>query len=1059
MNHQKAFLAALLPAVSICATAQVTTSAVSGKVTAETGEAVVGATIVALHQPSGTRYSGTTNKDGRFTIQGMRTGGPYKITVHYLGYEKKEFPNLFLELGVTLPLDVELKENDTALGEAVVTVTGGRRGATENFSLENITLTPTIDRHVYDVVKNMPMVQTNKAGGITIAGQNNRYNSFLVDGTVNNDVFGLAAAGTNGGQAGSNPISMDAIQEIQVSVAPFDVRQSGFTGGAINAVTKQGTNDLHGSAYVYYNNEDFYGKYRMEDHTKQPLSDQSSATYGATLGGAIVKDKLFFFASAELRKESYPSVYYPGYSTRALSVTDADAMLQRYASLTGITDTYGQRDVEQKAFNLLARLDWNIDDNNKLAFRYQHNNGWDDKYSASASSYTFNNSSYRFNNQTNSFVAELNSRLGEKAYNELRASATFVRDHRDVPYQGPTLYIKNVPVEAVNENGKNYTITVNLGTEYSSGLNYLNQDIYNLEDNLSLYLGNHTVTLGTHNEFYKMKNAFLQYSNGEWVYNSLDDFYNDEPAQFYYYYTNPERTGGDLKWAPDMYFAQFGVYAQDKWNVTTDFELTYGLRLDMPVALNSPTKNPTFNIFAAQNGFPEVGRMPSAKILASPRVGFRWFADKDRKTLVRGGLGIFTGRVPFVWLSNAYNNTGVEQIKANIQSDVPKFADYATNPYAAVQNATSVPLDIAVVDKDFKYPQVFRTNLALEQRLPGDIKLTLEGLYSKNMNAVFFENLAIKDNGVKVYAVSGNEASAAPYFNTVSSGYASIINLKNTNKGYSYSLSALLEKSFSFGLDVKAGYTFGHSKSVNDGTSSVASSNWKYNYSYNTNDPNELSYSRFDIPHRVMVQVNYNSPKYLRGRLSTTVGLVYNGFNGGRYSLTMNESADFNGDGQRGNSLLYIPTSDEVAQMSFVASGTALTGDALTAARENVEAWIAGNSYASKHRGQYAERNSCLSPWENELSLHLAETVYLPKKWGKIEVSFDIINFANLLNKKWGATYGNVYNLSPLGVYKMNKQADGSYLPAYFDNTANATLSPSDISSRWHMQLGVRYSF
>ena len=1067
MVHHSKFLfsAFVVSAMAVGANAQVTTSAISGKVLDETKAPVIGATVVAIHEPSGTLYGAVTNVDGRYTIQGMRTGGPYKIEISYVGYNKTTYTGISLELGNTLSLNAEMKPSSELLDEVVVVADAkANAGAAHNFSTQKIENTPTVDRNVYDIVKNMPMAMTSKNGGITFAGSNNRYNSFQIDGTVSNDVFGLSASGTNGGQTGANPISMDAIQEIQVVVAPFDVRQSGFTGGGINAITKQGTNTTHGSAYTYFNNQNMYGKYSaVRGYEKSPLNQQYTRTYGGTLGGAIVKDKLFYFVSAEAKKESYPSSVYPGYTDSYITNDVAKQIADQYAALTGIQEGYGQPDIENKSFGLLARIDWNINQNHKLALRYQHNNSYDDNYSLGSTTYTFNNSGHRMNNKTNSIVAELNSHLGQNLYNELRASASFIRDHRNVGYQGPTVQIKNVK----GADGKT-GVTVNIGTEYSSGANYLDQDIYTVEDNLSWYLGNHTLTFGTHNEIYRMKNLFIQAVNGYWNYNSLDLFLQDKPYQYSYKYTDPELTGGDTRWAPAMKSGQFGFYAQDKWDVSTNFNLTYGLRIDIPVIFNNPTENPTFNEYAAQQGFNvRVGENPSAKVLFSPRVGFRWYTNDSHNTLLRGGVGIFTGRVPFVWLSNAFNNTGMESKgttlgnkdnKNNWLNDAPALGQYANDPMGAAnsQTGTSAKPDIVTVSKDFKYPQVFRANLAWEQKLPGDVKMTLEGVYSKTMNNVFFENLAAVNTGEKVYAIPGVEASAAPKYNNTKSNYYSIVNLKNTNKGYTYALSALLEKHFNFGLDLSASYTFGHAKSVNDGTSSVAYSNWKYNYSVDTNSPNELGFSKFDIPHRVMIQASYSSPKYWNGWTSTTISVIYNGFSGSRYSLTMNDKPDFNGDGYPGNSLLYIPTDEELSKMIFTSvdkDGKALSMTA-EQSRDAFKQWIENDSYAKNHRGQYAERNSNLSNWEHEIDLHLAQTIYNVQGVGKLEFTFDIINFANMLNKKWGASYESAYNLSPLTL-------------EYFDkNTGNAAFSynkaeiqKSDISSRWHCQVGVRLTF
>ena len=1015
VHHSKFLFSALVvSAMAVGANAQVTTSAISGKVLDETKAPVIGATVVAIHEPSGTLYGAVTNVDGRYTIQGMRTGGPYKIEISYVGYNKTAFTGISLELGNTLSLNAEMKPSSELLDEVVVVADAkANAGAAHNFSTGKITSTPTVDRNVYDIVKNMPMASTSKNGGITFAGSNNRYNSFQIDGTVSNDVFGLSASGTNGGQTGANPISMDAIQEIQVVVAPFDVRQSGFTGGGINAITKQGTNKFQATAYSYFTNENMYGKYNAaRDYEKQKLGEQHTRTFGGTIGGALIKNKLFYFVSAEHKSDVYPNNIYPGYIDNYLTQDMADRIISKYQEYTGIKETYGPRDIENKSFGLLARIDWNINQNHKLAIRYQHNNSYDDNLSLSSSSFRFNSSGYRMNNKTNSIVAELNSHLGESLYNELRASASFVRDNRDIDYNSATVQIKSA-------NDNNNT-KIDMGTEYSSGANYLNQDIYTFEDNLSWYKGNHTFTFGTHNEIYRMQNLFMQGNNGAWYFNSIEDFLNDNPYEFRYKYTDPTLTGGNLSYAPAMKSGQFGFYAQDKWNVTNNFELTYGIRFDIPVIFNDPTTNVSFNEFATQQGWEaRVGEMPGAKVLVSPRVGFRWYLNENHRTLLRGGLGLFTGRVPFVWLNNSFTNNGMEQKGTTLNEKyvaVPGMKDYAKNPYEAVSGKPIV--DIAVVDKDFKYPQVFRTNLALEQQLPGDVKLTIEGIYSKTLNNVFFENLAIEEVG-KVYAIPGLEQSAVPYYNQVSSNYNSIINLKNTNEGYSYNFSVMLEKHFNFGLDLSGSYTFGHSKSVNDGTSSVAYSNWQYNYSKDSNSKGELGYSRFDIPHRISLQASYTTPKYLNGWMSTTVGITYNASPGGRYSLSYDDAKDFNGDGSRGTTLLYIPTDKELEDMNFV-DNFDKQGNLIMSKEESREAfrqWILNDDYAKNHRGQFAERNSNLTKWEHEINLHVAQDIfYLKERGSKIQVTFDVINFANMLNKKWGANYYLPYNLTPVTV-------------------------------------------
>lgn len=1038
--------------------AQITTSGINGKVVAG-NEDIVGAAVQAVHEPSGTRYGAVTNEKGRYAIQGMRVGGPYTITISYVGHKSKVINNVRLSLGEPSVYNADLAEDATQLGE--VTVMGKSRmtntGAASNFRRAEIDNAPTINRNVYDVAKLSPLVSTSKIGGVSIAGSNNRYNSFQIDGMVSNDVFGLAGTGTNGGQTSANPISMDAIQEIQIVASPFDVRQGGFTGGGINAVTKSGTNEFKGSAYTYYNNEDFYGRYNI-DGEKEKLSDQSTKIYGGTFGGPIIKDKLFFFASAEYKFDTYPSSYYPGAGDYFLNDADAKKVVDAYKGYTGFTDSYGQRDLDTKGLSLLGRIDWNIDANNKFAFRYQLNDSYKDVYGAGSRTYYFAGSGYRMNNKTNSFVAELNSHLSESLYNEARVGLSLVRDDRGIDYQGPNVEIDNLVYDAATKKGDGNRMYI--GTEYSSGANYLNQDVWTIEDNLSWYKGNHTFTFGTHNEIYKMKNMFMQAANGAFYYNDINDFINDKPYRFVYNYSDEALTGTD-KWAGTMKAGQFGLYAQDKWTVSNNLTLTYGLRIDMPVMFNKPTANDVFNAspFAINNDV-KVGTVPSAKLMFSPRVGFRYYTDDSHKSLIRGGVGLFTGRVPLVWVSNTWNNTGMEQKGTTVTKNAHGMKGYEELLADTRNGVASNKQTINTVSENFKYPQVLRGNLAWEYTLPYDIKMTVEGLYSKTLNNVWFENLAIKKVGT-VYAVNSSYPnSGTAYYSSdasftdaggVKHGYASIINLKNTNKGHTYSISGKLEKSFSFGLDLMASYTFGHSYGVTDGTSSVALSNWQYNYCVDPSNSKEVSKTIFDVPHRVIAMASYTTPRYCNGRLSTSVALTYNGFTGQRYSLTMNESADFNGDSRRGNSLLYIPTADELTHMNF---GT-------EADRAKFGEWIEGNSYAKNHRGQYSERNAVSAPWENHFDFHFAQAFYyLKEKGSKVEFTVDITNVANLLNKKWGTYYSSAYNENILTVGSVATEgADNQKVATPTYSFLGYSPTRSDVSSRWHMQLGLRVTF
>lgn len=1053
--------------MSVAAVAQVTTSSLNGHVADEAGEPLIGAAVVAVHTPSGTQYAAVANEEGRFVINGMRSGGPYRIEVSYIGMSTIEYTDVVLKLGEPYELNAVMTASNEL--DAVVVVSessfnASKTGAGASFSLRAVETTPSIDRSVYDVVKYTPQATLNKNGGISFAGSNNRYNSFQVDGAVANDSFGLSSSGTNGGQTGANPIALDAIEEIQVVVAPFDVRQSGFTGGAINAITKSGTNTVKGSFYTYFNNQDFIGTTAgpLEDgESREKYDTQLAQTYGFTVGAPIIKDKLFIFASAEYYKTEHPNVYSPDNGSydgvmlneevvlpdgtslgRYFNSAMAAAMIDHYEKNYGISNTgesFSQHQVTDQSINAMARIDWNISDAHKFMFRYQFMDAFADQYDSGAYEYTFNNSSYRQSNRTNTLVAELNSRISDEVSNEFRATAVFVRDKRTVEYGGANIYIQDA-------------LTVNLGTDYSSGANAMNSDTYTITDNVSIFKGNHNITVGTYNEIFRFYNVFLQGAYGSYGFNTINDYFNTDINQYGYRYADPNLTDGDTRWGATTWAAQFGLYAQDEWKPNSNFTLTYGLRVDMPVLLNKPTANPEFNVSdIAINNNQYVGTTPKPNVLFSPRVGFRWYIDKAKRSLLRGGAGLFTGRVPFVWLSNAYNNTGMEAKSVTVNQPDSDFP-LTSNPYEDIIESGVASAGgratINTLSEDFKYPQVFRVNLGYEQEFGQGWKFTFDALYSKTFNNVFFENLALSKTGT-VYAVSpsaANESNVAPYY-SVDGTYQAVVALKNTNKGYTYSLSGKIEKSFDFGLDLMASYTFGHAYSVNDGTSSVALSNWQYNYSVDTNSP-ELSHSLFDRPHKVMASISYTTPMYANG-LQTSISLTYNGGSGQRFSYTMDEDADFNGDGRTGNSLLYIPTQAEIGQMSWANPGDAAA----------FEQYIRNDKYLSSHRGQWSQRYGGIGKFEHHFDLHIAQDFYYDKKHGrKLQFVVDFLNISNLFNREWGLYYNAAWNLQILNVTKLTEDAQGNMTPTYSFQSPQS-LSLSDFYSRWRCQLGFRLTF
>ena len=1074
----KKLLSLIVSAVMVCSlSAQTTTSSMNGKVTDEKGEALVGATVIAVHTPSGTQYGAITNADGRYNLQGMRTGGPYSLTVSYVGYQSVELTGITLSLGEPRTFDVQLKETQELDAVVVVSTANSRfnankTGAASNFTRGVIENLPSIDRSISDIARLSPLASSTKSstGGISFAGTNNRYNSFQIDGAVSNDVFGLTASGTNGGQTGTNPISMETIEEVQVVIAPYDVRQSGFTGGGINAVTKSGNNAFRGSAYTYYKDNNLVGK----GAKGEKYAEQTTQTYGVTLGGPIVKDKLFFFVSGEYYKDETPATVYDSNNIEGFATQEQLTQIrEQYKALTGYDAAdFGQHTPETWSANVLARLDWNINNNNKMMLRYNYGGASLDRYSTSNSSYTFNDASFDQRNETHSLVFELQSRFSNSVSNELRAGWTRVRDWREAaaPDGAPNV---SVTVNNAYGDNKNRKTTVYLGTEYCSYANQLDQDIFTLTDNLTWYKGNHTVTFGTHNEFYRMYNVYAQNATGGWAFNSIEDFMNNDANTFRYTYYENDDLDEKGNWGAKFGAAQLGFYLQDEWRANDKFTWTYGLRLDIPVMFKKPSVNKEFNESEqAQKYGVATGDIASGRVLLSPRMGFRWYADEDHNILLRGGLGLFTGRVPFVWMSNQYSNSGVDQVSVTAyrpsdpkqENKVPALGSQIDAESVKAMGFKASSATINVVDKKFKYPQVFRINAAADFNLGNGWQATLEALYSKTFNNMYVQNIDYEDSGLKFYAAGSNIANAANtnivYKNTTS--YSDIIYLKNTNKGYSYSLTAQLRKSFSFGLTLDAAYTFGHSYSVYDGTSSVALSNWKYNYARETNNP-ELAVSSFDVPHRIIASANYNVRYGKKSRWGTNLALIYEGHSGQAYSLYYffdkslpHGSQSINGDGYNGNDLLYIPNTVEVANMNWKSE----------ADKNNFEHFILGDKYLRNNRGKWSERNKLRMPFESQFDFSLSQDfIYNLKRGGKITLMWTVMNVVNLLNKDWGKYYRNVYAFAPLtvtGVTEVKKTVNGEEKVVGYDPTYSYyenTKSLDDYFSHWRMQFGVRITF
>ncbi len=1068
------------------AIAQITTSGVKGLIKAN-GEDVIGATITVTHVPTGAVYRSVTNSVGRFTIQGMRAGGPYTVEISYIGYKTKEIKNVTLKLGEMSDLSTQLEEDAHALGEVVVKgklgLDASKTGAATSYSAKDIANMPSISHSIGDITRMNPMVSVSQSGAMSFAGVNNRYNSFQVDGAVNNDVFGLTSNGQNGGQAGSQPISTETIDQVQVSVAPFDVRQSGFTGGAINAITKSGTNTFHGSVYGNWLNKDLIGsKYTlMNGKDSQKYDDETDYRYGVTLGGPIIKNKLFFFANYEKSNKEYPNNY--GYGSEASKLgTEGFNIADEVLSILkekGYNASYNNPKNYTKSDKAGIKLDWNINDKHKATFGWRMVNAKQLNSNSTAGYLNASDYQYDFVSKTNTFTAELNSSFSEKINNQFQASYVSVRDHRDPKGIAPMIQIKNVGGG-----------TLCLGTERSSTANSLNQDIITFTDNLNWYVNNHTLTFGTHGEYYKFKNLFIQDNYGTYYFNNFDDFkmfangqtvaqsVDSKTGKITYYNTlNQYRfcaanvaVTGDPRWAPEFAAGQIGFYAQDKFNVTPNFELTYGLRMDIPLFFDTPTENAEFNASAAKQGWNVVtNHKLSSTPMWSPRVGFRWNIEKEHNMILRGGAGIFTGRIPFVWLSNNFTNTGIQTSVYNVygssglkdgKQNTGKLSDVSliVDPYKQSENTEKLGTSnqaINVFDKDFKFTQNLRLDLALDFTLAG-IDFTLEGVLSKNLNDIYYKDLTRTEAG-KTLGETYESLSFdnRPMFAKITSTedanlkkFTNVYMLDNTSRGYSYNLSLSAVKRFDFGLDLAASYTYSRSKSVNCGTSSVAQSNYNYNYTYQNPNSPELGFTAFNVPHQIKASAFYH--KDYAEHWNTTVGLIYTGTSGSPYSLYY--YGDLNQDGSNGNDLMFIPTDEQIDKMQFKAHKNYTAEEQ----KENFREWIANDGYMSKHRGEYFKRYADNLPFESHFDFHLAQTYKFKvgAQVHSVELSFDVLNVGNMFNKKWGryTSTGTAKYYSPV-TYSGNGQFQflhpGNYEMRSYD----------DYYSRWRGQLGLKYTF
>lgn len=1060
----------------------VTTSEINGTVIASDEGKLPGATIIVTHVPTGTVNGTTTNKDGIFRLPNLNVGGPYRVEVSYIGYHTNIKENVYLTLGQAYKINVEIVPNTMEMPEVVVLGSGlnkrdlfdgNRTGAETVLNKDQIEALPSLSGDLNDFLRATPQVSATPDGGISIAGANSRYNSLMIDGTVNNDVFGLAKNGMNGGQTGISPISIETIDQFQVVIAPFDVRQSGFTGGGINAVTKRGTNSFKGSVYYKFRNQNLAGKTPgdiSEGSERKKLDDFTAKQYGLSVGGPIVKNKLFFFVNAELQKDETPRPFDFNDYTGNSKESDLNKIIKKLDGYGYQPGGYKGAIRKLEGEKLLLKLNWNINDKHRLMVRHQYTKG--EKFSpnsSSSKSIYFGNSGIYFPSTTHASALELKSRFSEKFSNNFKVGYTNVHDNRD-PMGGnfPKIYIKDGA-------GK-----IHLGSEVYSTGNELKQSVLTITDNLQFFSGKHTFTFGTHNEFYSIYNLFMRRAFGEYSFNSLGDFLNDNPYEYRLGYSLVDDVRGDgSAAAADFSASQLGLYIQDEFQVSDNFKLTAGLRADMFLFNDDPLAIKGFNsttVPALEEHYKlkgaKAGKMPSGNIMWSPRLGFNWDVKGDKTTQLRGGLGIFTSRIPLVWLAGSYTNNGMMVGDYKKQT---KYGDNITfNPDWKTQEkgGANAPKgsQIDIYTKDFKYPQVLRGNLALDQKLPGGIIGTVEFVYSKTLNNVLWKDVNVKPAWGEATGTGDNRPLYKTYKNGIDPNYGQIMLGDNTDKGYSYNITATLVKKFDFGLSANFSYTYGRAQSIFDGTSSQNSSQWNYLVSSPTpRNEAELGYSGFDMGSRIVGALSYQ--KEWLNNFKTTLSLFYNGQSGRRFSYIYDDyRGSFTNEAYKGPQLIYVPKDKNDIVLVDIKDKNGNIISSSEQQWEALNAYIEQDDYLKDRRGKYAERNASRLPWTNIFDFKILQDFSFNVAGRKqtFQVGLDIFNVGNLLNKDWGRMYyASNSNIGLINFKSMKKDAKGKKTIPTFTYTSPKPnkdepwrLDDSGLqSSRWKAQLTLRYIF
>jgi len=1084
-----ALLAMLCIGTSLAVAQGVTTAAISGKIESSTGEALPGANIIAVHNPSGTTYGTSSRPNGRYTVPNVRVGGPYTVTVSFVGYKKSVREDVYTSLSQTLDLNFKLAEEAIQAAEVVITaersavMSAGRTGAATNFNKLALATLPTIAGRLQDFARLTPEAR----GGSSFVGQDNRYNNTTVDGSYFNNSFGLA--GQPGERTGVAPISIDAIEQVQVNIAPFDVRQGNFVGAGVNTVTKSGTNNLSGTVAYGWRHQGLVGT-KAGDNTYNPGKFNYNKLT-VSLGGPIIKNKLFFFVNYEGDKTEQPgttwtanpgSAAVTGNMTRVLA-SDLDALSSFLNSKFSYNPgAYQGYNFATPGKRFLVKLDYNLDQSNKIVLRYNHLDSETDVLLSNSSSLgngsrrtlstglNFSASNYKILENIRSIVGEWSSVVSNNMANNLLVGYNYSDESRgDVGKLFPFVDILNAG-----------TVYTSFGSEPFTPNNELRYYSYQLQDNFTIDLGDHVLTLGLAAEKYHSENVFFPGKQSVYVYNSLADFYTDAND----YLANPNRTAspvtlnrfqvrynnipGSVKPVQPLDVYYVGAYVQDEWQVTKDLKLTLGLRFDIPSFGETGFKNANADslTFRDESWAPvkyQTAKLPDANVLFSPRLGFNWDVTGDRSTQVRGGTGIFTGRPAYVWISNQIGNTGV--LTGFLSVTNTKNYPFDPNPDkykpTAVTGTPASTYELALTDPDFKFPQQWRTNVAIDQKLPFGMVGTVEFIYGKEVNGIYYINAnQTLPNGAFTGADTRPRWIPASGTNVarLNQNVQNAIVMKNQDKGYSYSISASIERPLADGLYGKLAYNYGVSKNTVD-AGSIAFGSWSGNQVPGNPNVVPVSYSTNSPGHRAFLSLSYRQEYFDFG--ATTISVFADAITIGSGSYTY--AGDLNGDGNSSNDLLYVPKDKSEMNFTQYVSGGVTFTPAMQA--DAWDAYITQDKYLSTRRGQYAERAAAFLPMMFRTDLSITQDVFgdfLEKKH-TLQVRLDILNITNLLNKQWGLSQRFI-NLQPL-IVTSGQQADAQGRAQYTMRNISGKLmsttweKTAGLSDVYSLLLSVKYFF